>query len=182
MQFSCITCCFPHAQTSMSVDYESTHVIPMPTALTTMAALTAHVGKALKAMGSTVQVCTLHCKHWVYGDCAMSCCRHSRVWKRVGWLWPKCKLYEHIWKLWLQLQHRIHWRWIYVCRLAVKTPVQLYGEILSTAYCSVSVNSVTYSPIYWHWPAHRCYLAMVVWHSLFKRLNYISPQISMSVH
>ena len=52
-----------YSQTSMSVDYELTHVIPMPTALTVMAALTAHVGKALKEMDSTVQVCTPYCKH-----------------------------------------------------------------------------------------------------------------------
>ena len=41
---------------SMSVNWRYIRAIPMPTALTQMAALTAHVGKALKAMGSTVQV------------------------------------------------------------------------------------------------------------------------------
>ena len=40
----------------MSVNWRYIHAIPMQTALTQMAALTAHVGKALKEMGSTVQV------------------------------------------------------------------------------------------------------------------------------
>ena len=39
-----------------SVNWRHIHAIPMPTALTQMAASTALVGKALKAMGSTVQV------------------------------------------------------------------------------------------------------------------------------
>ena len=43
-------------QISMSVNWRYIRAIPMPTVLTQMAALTAHVGKALKAMGSTVQV------------------------------------------------------------------------------------------------------------------------------
>ena len=40
----------------MSVNWIYIHAIPMPTALTQREALTAHVGKVLKAMGSTVQV------------------------------------------------------------------------------------------------------------------------------
>ena len=43
-------------QMSMSVNWRHIHVIPMPTVLTQMAALTAHVGRALRVMGSTVQV------------------------------------------------------------------------------------------------------------------------------
>ena len=40
----------------MSVNWRYIHAIPMQTALTQWAALTAHVVKALRAMGSTVQV------------------------------------------------------------------------------------------------------------------------------
>ena len=40
----------------MSVNWRYIRAIPMPTALTQWVASTAHVGKALKAMGSTVQV------------------------------------------------------------------------------------------------------------------------------
>ena len=40
----------------MNVNWRHIHAIPMPAALTQMAALTAHVGKALKATGSTAQV------------------------------------------------------------------------------------------------------------------------------
>ena len=43
-------------QISMSVNWRYTHAVPMLTALTQMAASTAHVGKASKEMGSTVQV------------------------------------------------------------------------------------------------------------------------------
>ena len=46
----------------MSVNWRYIHAVPMPTALTQWAALTAHVGKALKEMGSTVKVKQLH-KH-----------------------------------------------------------------------------------------------------------------------
>ena len=41
---------------STSVNWRHTHAVPMPTVLTLMAASTAHVGKVLKEMGSTVQV------------------------------------------------------------------------------------------------------------------------------
>ena len=44
---------------STSVNWRHTHAMFMPTALTQMAASTAHVGKALKEMGSTVQVYTI---------------------------------------------------------------------------------------------------------------------------
>ena len=40
----------------MSVNWSYTHVIPMPTALTQMVALSAHVAKALKETDSLVQV------------------------------------------------------------------------------------------------------------------------------
>ena len=50
-------------QISMSVNWRHIHAVPMPTALTQMAALTAHVGKALKEMGSTVQVCIINVLH-----------------------------------------------------------------------------------------------------------------------
>ena len=40
----------------MSVKWREIHAISMPAALTQRAALTAHVVKVLKAMGSTVQV------------------------------------------------------------------------------------------------------------------------------
>ena len=40
----------------MSVNWRYIHAIPMQTALTQWATLTAHVVKALRAMGSTVQV------------------------------------------------------------------------------------------------------------------------------
>jgi len=40
----------------MSVNWKYILVVPMPTALTQMAASTAYVGKALKVMDSTVQV------------------------------------------------------------------------------------------------------------------------------
>ena len=40
----------------MSVNWRHIHAIPMPVALTQMAASTAHVGKALRVMGSTAQV------------------------------------------------------------------------------------------------------------------------------
>ena len=40
----------------MSVNWRYILAVPMPTVLTQMAASTAHVGKALKAMDSTVQV------------------------------------------------------------------------------------------------------------------------------
>ena len=40
----------------MNVNWRYTHAVPMPTALTLMAASTAHVGKALRVTGSTVQV------------------------------------------------------------------------------------------------------------------------------
>ena len=40
----------------MSVNWRYIHAVPMPSALTKMEASTAHVGKALKEMGSTVQV------------------------------------------------------------------------------------------------------------------------------
>ena len=43
-------------QMSMSVNWRHIHAIPMPTVLTQMAALTAHVGRASKETGSTVQV------------------------------------------------------------------------------------------------------------------------------
>ena len=55
-------------QISMSVNWRHTHAVPMPTALTQMVALTVHVGKALKEMGSTVQVCIMNVLH-----------KHSRV-------------------------------------------------------------------------------------------------------
>ena len=50
-------------QISMSVNWRHIHAVPMPTALTQMAALTAHVGKASKEMGSTVQVCMINVLH-----------------------------------------------------------------------------------------------------------------------
>ena len=50
-------------QMSMSVNWRYIHAIPMPTVLTQMVASTAHAGEALKAMGSTVQVCTIHILH-----------------------------------------------------------------------------------------------------------------------
>ena len=40
----------------MSVNWRHIHAAPMPTVLTQMTALTVHVGKALKEMGSIVQV------------------------------------------------------------------------------------------------------------------------------
>ena len=40
----------------MNVNWRHIHVVPMPTALTPMAASTAYVGKALRVTGSTVQV------------------------------------------------------------------------------------------------------------------------------
>ena len=40
----------------MSVNWRHIHAIPMPAALTQMAALTAHAEKALKVTGSTAQV------------------------------------------------------------------------------------------------------------------------------
>ena len=40
----------------MNVNWRHIHVVPMPLALTQMAALTVLVGKALKEMGSIVQV------------------------------------------------------------------------------------------------------------------------------
>ena len=43
-------------QISMNVNWRYIHVVPMPTALTLMTASTAHVGKALRVTGSTVQV------------------------------------------------------------------------------------------------------------------------------
>ena len=53
----CIVCIYVLLlQISMSVNWIYIHAIPMPTALTQRAALTAHVVKVLKAMGSTVQV------------------------------------------------------------------------------------------------------------------------------
>ena len=51
----CLSSSF-NLQMSMNVNWRHIHAIPMPTALTQMAASTAHVGKALKAMGSIVQV------------------------------------------------------------------------------------------------------------------------------
>ena len=48
--------CLFNLQISMSVNWRHIHAAPMPTVLTQMAASTAHVGKALKEMGSTVQV------------------------------------------------------------------------------------------------------------------------------
>ena len=53
---------------------------------------------------------------FLFGDKFNLCCRYSRVWKRVGWLWSKCNLLKHIWKLQLQLQQWIHWRWIQLHR------------------------------------------------------------------
>ena len=47
-------------QMSMNVSWRHIHVVPMPTVLTLMAATTAHVGKVLKEMGSTVQVYTIN--------------------------------------------------------------------------------------------------------------------------
>ena len=58
--------CSPAAcilQISMSVNWTYIHAAPMPTALTQMVASTAHVGKALKEMGSTVQVFTINILH-----------------------------------------------------------------------------------------------------------------------
>ena len=43
-------------QMSMNVNWRHIHAVSMPTALTQMVALTAHVVMALKVMGSTVQV------------------------------------------------------------------------------------------------------------------------------
>ena len=43
-------------QMSMNVNWRHIHAVPMPTALTLMAASTAHVGTASKEMGSIVQV------------------------------------------------------------------------------------------------------------------------------
>ena len=47
---------FIQLQISMSVNWSYIHVIPMPIALTQLVALSAHVAKALKEMGSHVQV------------------------------------------------------------------------------------------------------------------------------
>ena len=47
---------FINLQMSMNVNWRHIHVVPMPTVLTQKAASTAHVGRALKAMGSIVQV------------------------------------------------------------------------------------------------------------------------------
>ena len=43
-------------QMSMNVNWRHIHVVPMPTVMTQKAVLTAHVGRALKEMGSTVEV------------------------------------------------------------------------------------------------------------------------------
>ena len=43
----------------MSVNWRYIHVIPVPTALTQRVVSTVHVGKALRVMGSTVQVCAI---------------------------------------------------------------------------------------------------------------------------
>ena len=58
----------------------------------------------------------IHWKHYIYSECVVSCFRYSRVWKRVGWLWSECNLHKHIWRLQLQLQYWIHWRWIQLHR------------------------------------------------------------------
>ena len=50
-------------QISMSVNWTYIHAVTMPTAVTQMVASTAHVGKASKEMGSTVQVCTISILH-----------------------------------------------------------------------------------------------------------------------
>ena len=64
----------------MSVNWRHIHAVPMPTVLTHMAALTAYVGKALKEMGSTVQVWNKHFRQaHLHGNYVMSCCRYSRV-------------------------------------------------------------------------------------------------------
>ena len=55
--FACIL------QISMSVNWRYIHAVPTLTALTLMAASTAHVGKVLKEMGSTVQVCAISILH-----------------------------------------------------------------------------------------------------------------------
>ena len=47
----------------MSVNWRHIHAIPMPAALTLMAASTVHVEKALKEMVSTVQVCAISIVH-----------------------------------------------------------------------------------------------------------------------
>ena len=41
---------------SMSVNWKNIHAVPMPTALTQMAASTAHAGRVLRVTDSTVQV------------------------------------------------------------------------------------------------------------------------------
>ena len=105
-----------------SVNQRFMHAIAVPTALTQMAASTAHVVTALKSVDSVAQVnnCTntIHKSHilllskcWICRLCHLLhvtfwwllSCRYSRVWKRVGWLWHKCKLYQHIRKFRLQL-------------------------------------------------------------------------------
>ena len=62
-------------QMSMSVNWRYIHAIPMLTALTQMVASTAHAGKALKAMGTTVQVHTIHMPHKHH--CVHKYCAHA---------------------------------------------------------------------------------------------------------
>jgi len=38
------------------------------------------------------------------------------VCQEFGWMRPECNLQQHVWKLWLHLQPRIHWKWIHMLR------------------------------------------------------------------
>ena len=66
---------------STSVNWRRTRAMSMPTALTQMAASAAHVGKALKEMGSTVQVNSILYTRSMYmlDNKFNFCCRYSRV-------------------------------------------------------------------------------------------------------
>ena len=124
--------CLFNLQISMSVNWRHIHAAPMPTALIQMAVLTAHVWKASKEMDWTVQVWNNmpYNRRNVYGDYFVSCFRYSWVSKRFGWLWLKCNLHKHIWKLFMYLWLWIHWRWIYMYRLVHHHYCRLWRKTL----------------------------------------------------
>ena len=77
----CLFTLFFNLQISMSVNWRRIHAMSMPTALTQMAASAAHVGKALKEMGSTVQVNSILYTRSMYvlDNKFNFCYRYSRV-------------------------------------------------------------------------------------------------------
>ena len=82
----------------------------MPTAPTPLVASSALVSPDSLVMELTAQVSnallvTAACEVPLYT------LRHWWVWPWYGQLSPKCHMYWHCWKLWVQMWFRVHWKW-----------------------------------------------------------------------